>query len=115
MDSTNLWMYLRASPGRHEQRVKSAQSSHTSSPHALCGCEYSGGKGMKYRRFHFQWKIVRLAALAAAAVLLAPGMLAAVLDRTSAARTVTAPHKAAALPRAEATGFAGLNGGNGSG
>src|SRR5712671_1343797 len=70
---------------------------------------------MKYRRFHFQWKIVRLGAISAAAVVLAAGMLAAVLDGTSAARTVTAPHKSPALARAEATGFAGLHGGHGSG
>src|SRR5438552_4026023 len=73
------------------------------------------GEGMKYRGFHFQWRVVRLAAAAAAAVMLAAGMLAVVLDGTSAARAVTAPQKSAALARAEATGFAGLHGGHGSG
>ena len=63
----------------------------------MCVREYSGGNGMKYRRLHFQWKIVRLAAIAAAAVVLAAGMLAVVLDGTSAARTVTAPTRLARL------------------
>jgi hypothetical protein len=70
---------------------------------------------MKNRRSRFQWKIVRLASIAAVAVVLAAGMLAAVLDGTSAARTVTAPHKSPAVARAAASGFAGLHGGHGSG
>jgi hypothetical protein len=51
----------------------------------------------------------------ATALVLSGGMLAAVLDGTSAAGTVTVPHKSPSLARAQATGFAGLHGGHASG
>jgi hypothetical protein len=69
----------------------------------------------KYHKFHFQRGIWRLIALVAGSVVLASGMLAAVLDGASAASTATVPHKSAALARTEATGFAGLHGGHASG
>src|SRR5712691_12351873 len=74
------------------------------------------GINWRGRAAAFATVAVRPLVAAGAAGLLTAGMLtAAPMAGATSAGAAPAPHKSAALARAEATGFAGLHGGHGSG